>query len=819
MADPADAKVVVELRVHGVSGTPPEAMLGCPTEFIEQRAGDGSSGFYRREDWIDTAVEAAAPPRAPGAWRRVMEAYSWGGLTSGRASRALWVLFLPFILINLAHWMLPPAAKQRPAAISVALLRLLALSFTLTLMLATALAVMDVSVWQCVTLDDCAARLGPLSVIASLPRGARTALSAVPLVIAIAVLWLLGREDLRIVWPPPPSGAVMKGDVPLQEPTFWNEDRSTERMRACHVMAWAAGLAAVTLAVPASLGASSSMRAVSLALLAANAVLLAVAVAVTAWNPATARGGRSADEWTPRLQTLRLISLGLLGVSLVWTAAADVKFPSAATQFPGLHRVIYVMLAIQVILMILLLLFIALSRGSKSPAPVGYTPTLGGFTAWFVALIGWLFGGAFSIGVCLLTAQILGTPVISADVANNIIACRAGSSTNDTVCSELQRLVQSGDAPLIVPPPFLGAAVAIAVLIGIAIVVGLFVWRRVTGKIARGLEPTVKHDYPGEEDVEARVSQVAKALAWASLTTQGPKIVAGLTLVAVAQIAALAVWYLSGVAEHLLDAENAVQVRRFLTVVTTAAVVTTSALAAGLVLLAVLAYRNRNLRRLVAVLWDIATFWPRANHPLTPPSYGGHTVYELLVRLDTLHKEKDTRVVFAAHSQGTIIAAATLLHDSGPRKDDQPCQRVVGLLTFGSPLRRLYAQNFPAYFGPKAMQQLRNRRPSAWINLWAHSDPIGGWVCDTSAVYRAAKPDVKPSPEMLAALESVDIRLRDVEGGLKMQPDATYHPICGHSGFWTRGEYDDALEALQSKMLPGTEIDTSSTAPPTAQAM
>ena len=184
-------------------------------------------------------------------------------------------------------------------------------------------------------------------------------------------------------------------------------------------------------------------------------------------------------------------------------------------------------------------------------------------------------------------------------------------------------------------------------------------------------------------------------------------------------MAVLAVWYLSDAAEGVGDTENAKQVRQFLTAATTAGVVITSALAAGLVLLAVLSYRNRNLRRLVAVLWDIATFWPRANHPLTPPSYGGHTVYELLIRLDALHDKKDTRVVFAAHSQGTSIAAATLLH-----KNDKT-RKPVGLLTFGSPLRRLYAQNFPAYFGPKAMKQLRNRQPSAWINLWAHSDPIG----------------------------------------------------------------------------------------------
>ena len=52
--------VVVELRVHGVSGTPPEALLGYPTEFIGEVAGDKAAGFYRRQPWITTPVTAAA---------------------------------------------------------------------------------------------------------------------------------------------------------------------------------------------------------------------------------------------------------------------------------------------------------------------------------------------------------------------------------------------------------------------------------------------------------------------------------------------------------------------------------------------------------------------------------------------------------------------------------------------------------------------------------------------------------------------------------------------------------------------------------------
>src|SRR6476620_1744470 len=201
---------LVELRVHGVSGTPPEALLSCPTEFLEEVAGDKSAGFYRRQPWLEDATSGP-----PGAWRKVLEAYSWGGLTSGPASRAVWLLFLPFIFINLAHWMLPPANKQRfAAAVSVALLRLIALSFTLTLMLAAAVAVMDVMVWQCMGLDYCSA--GPLTFMEAWPRGWQLATGALPLVAAIALLWWLGAEETKVDTggrDAPPSPAVLEDDT------------------------------------------------------------------------------------------------------------------------------------------------------------------------------------------------------------------------------------------------------------------------------------------------------------------------------------------------------------------------------------------------------------------------------------------------------------------------------------------------------------------------------------------------------------------------------------------------------------------------------
>jgi hypothetical protein len=790
----ADSGTVVELRVHGVSGTPPEALLGCPTEFIEQKAGDNSAGFYRRQEWIDDAVRGEQAT-----WRRVMEAYSWGGLTSGPASRAVWLLFLPFIFINLAHWMLPPAATpRRSAAIAVGLLRLIALSFTLTLMLAAAVAVMDVTVWQCVALEHCAAQWTPLSALASLPRGMQVALSAVPLVVVIVVLWRLGQETTRMLGRPP-SPAVMADEVPLESDTFWCVDPSVLRLRACHVMAWTAGLAALTLAAPLSSApveptSRFSAPAVGLTLLAANGVILAVAVVATAWNRATARGGTGADGLTPPLLLLRWISVALLIISLVWVALADVGYPNPPTHLPGLRGAIYVLLGVQVVLLTMLFVCTGWSmRGQAKAADAAWRPTLRGYTGPLVALIAWLVGGAFSVGVGLWTAQVLGDAVVSTAAANAEIGMRATLLGNDAAAFADRVAALDAAAPLIVPPPYLWAAVAIVVVIVVTVIAVLVVWLWVIPKRARAELPAVLADYPGAP-ADTRAKQVAKSRALASLTDVGVTLVGGVALTSVAVIAVLTAWYLCarGGFESLPG---------YSPTITRASVFITLSLAIGLVIVAVQAFRDRQMRRAVAVLWDVITFWPRANHPLTPPCYAERTVPELLDRLRTLVSEPDTRVVIAAHSQGTAIAAATLL-----QYDDDTRERVA-LLTFGSPLRRLYARNFPAYFGTGALPRLAERQQSRWINLWALTDPIGSWVND------------KADRSMAAALVGVDFRVLDVES-LASRPDGIYPPICGHSGFWVRQEYEEAVTELEAEVTPaGAETDASGALPPTGKAL
>src|SRR6478752_3242670 len=111
----------VELRVHGVSGTPAEDMLDRP--LIVQVAGDGEAGFYRPRTEYGATL-------GPGGAR--LEAYRWGNLTSGAAARAFWLLLLPFTLANVSMWLRPPAIGMG-RRITHGLVRLFALTLSATL--------------------------------------------------------------------------------------------------------------------------------------------------------------------------------------------------------------------------------------------------------------------------------------------------------------------------------------------------------------------------------------------------------------------------------------------------------------------------------------------------------------------------------------------------------------------------------------------------------------------------------------------------------------------------------------------------------------
>jgi hypothetical protein len=89
---------VIELRVHGVGGATPAELLGVgsSTETIRV-AGDETASFHARR-----------------ADRRI-EGYVWGRLSSASLVQPLWLLLLPFTLVNVVGWMSPPSEARRSA--------------------------------------------------------------------------------------------------------------------------------------------------------------------------------------------------------------------------------------------------------------------------------------------------------------------------------------------------------------------------------------------------------------------------------------------------------------------------------------------------------------------------------------------------------------------------------------------------------------------------------------------------------------------------------------------------------------------------------
>jgi hypothetical protein len=93
---------VVELRVHGVGGSPPDALLGVasPADCLREAGGADDVGGGETE-FISRRGD------------RSVQGYVWGALTEKPFLQPFWLFLLPFTLINVSGWMHPPRDEQR----------------------------------------------------------------------------------------------------------------------------------------------------------------------------------------------------------------------------------------------------------------------------------------------------------------------------------------------------------------------------------------------------------------------------------------------------------------------------------------------------------------------------------------------------------------------------------------------------------------------------------------------------------------------------------------------------------------------------------
>lgn len=229
-------------------------MLGDPRTV--RVTGDSTAAVFRRTEDADAE---AHPERYSG--RPVPEAYCWSRLTSGNGARALWLLLLPFMVANLAHWARPatPAADPSPRAVRTygVLVRVLALSLTVLLIAAACEVALDLLAWQCAGSGTCAGSHSWLGFLAPgggwwAQPGRRLALGALVPAGLTGLLWYLSNRTWSAYESqPPPAGAAdpdtASDPVPaLGRPGFWYGRRLVARLRAAHT---AAGLLTVAVAV------------------------------------------------------------------------------------------------------------------------------------------------------------------------------------------------------------------------------------------------------------------------------------------------------------------------------------------------------------------------------------------------------------------------------------------------------------------------------------------------------------------------------------------------------------------------------------------
>ncbi|MEU1012409.1 hypothetical protein [Streptomyces sp. NPDC005890] len=533
----------------------------------------------------------------------------------------------------------------------------------------------------------------------------------------------------------------------LARPGFWYGRRLVARLRAAHT---AAGLLTVAGAVvtPAVRFDQRGGGAVVLELLGRllAVALLACGAAVVGVVCRRGRSERRLDRRLDRhlVRALPLAASALLLLGLLYAGWSRPGWQSAG-RLPGDPAFGALMLAQG--LLVLTLAAVAGYLHRRRPDPRAGMRGLGGPA---VALLACALGGVISGGVAQRVADWL-----------------------------------DGTRALLAGPPVLltWQASAIPPLLAVLLLLTAALATR-TARLARAERDRVRREHPGEPEDPSRTRAIAHARAMATLTDRAPLVVAVLTattlvLGSAALAGALATRETPDGAAH--HAHHLVQ----------AVAETSQALGSWLVGLGFLlfvtwgrrAYKDASARRTIGILWDVGTFWPRAAHPFAPPCYAERAVPDLTWRMATWTRRTGGRLVLSGHSQGSVLAAAAAW------QLPPPVRARVALLTYGSPLERLYGRWFPAHFGPPALAALHHDI-ACWRNLYRRTDPIGGPVRVPARVPDDTAPDVDHEP------------LRDPLAYGRSTDHPIPAPILGHSDYQSDPAFTRERTRLLTRLRP-----------------
>lgn len=733
IAAPADLTGLTELRVHGVGGTPPDATLGDLTP--EQVAGDNIAGFYRTSDHVGRHVEA----------------YSWGGLTSGSKTRVLWLFLLPFMFSNLAGWMCSAATRDsRPRfALHRFAYGLGALALTVNATLIAALISVDDNGYQAVLTGHSGKQwwLAPLQwhFVAAHPAR-QLAVATVPVVLLLLGLAYLARRSFRYeaVRPPhrgatePPPNSLPAAALPggLADKDFWDGQVSVLALLRLHLAAAVALLTVVLTVTGRAVAGGSGLAWVALA---GSLAVLGFVVLYFALDSAGALAGPLRASGP-----LILLATAVAALICAWIFAwlrPPVREPLAG-GLPGMGTVTtWTVIALGSVLGLALLSSLA-GGFRRDTMPAG---------AWVTLLTGFGLLNFLMLSLLVWVAHLVGP--VSADPAHHGGALYL-------------------PATLISAAPLLGWAYIVAFVIFAVI-------QMVRLKLARTLPPDVAADYQqraaefiAAQPEQRRIWYQAGGTGWARAVARKRRL---------ATAPHEAVWLLYGIV--VLQVVLTLGVWRLHwqapTPIRYAGTVIGGLLVPALMATLRSAWSNTNQRKHVGILWDVGTFWPRSYHPLSPPCYTERAIPELQRRLWWLH-DNDGKVLLAAHSQGTMLAVSALA-----QVDRRPLNQDVALATFGSPVIKLYGWAFPAYLRDGVLAPLApggGGQVAGWSNFVYPTDPIAARV----------------------GLDSVDVPLPDPADSYFVYGEPP-PSAGGHSGYWADRRVWTAINGMAADFTQHTD--------------
>jgi hypothetical protein len=362
-----------------------------------------------------------------------------------------------------------------------------------------------------------------------------------------------------------------------------------------------------------------------------------------------------------------------------------------------------------------------------------------------------------------------------------MLACALGGVMSGGVAQRVADWLD-GTRHIMAGPPVLltwQASTIPPLLLVLLVVVGRLARR--TAVLRRAGTAAVELAHQGEPEDEARTRRIAGTRAMAALTDRAPLVVAVMSA-STLLLGALAL--VGAFAGHDTPEGAARGSHAFVR----GAAETAQALGSWLIGIGFLlfvtwgrrAYKDASARRTIGILWDVGTFWPRAAHPFAPPCYAERAVPDLSWRMATWTEATGGRLVLSGHSQGSVLAAAAAW------QLEPSVRRRVALLTYGSPLERLYGRWFPAYFGPAALSSL-HREVACWRNLYRLTDPIGGPI----RLPGDCGPQVDRAP------------LRDPLAYGRTAEHPLPAPILGHGDYQADPAFAEERERLLSRLRPG----------------